>query len=88
MNVNSTCTKEQVARCANSLRDDESIVAWVNSEKQAVIHANGKLCKTFQVVYRTTGEDALTKKEAKEIHIELCHKIQDFPGVEVRQIPR
>ena len=83
-----TLTAEQVSELANSLR--ETIVVWVDTkDKEAKLHRNGKLCKTFRLVYRTKGEEILTKDMAKEVHVELCERIPEtFQGVEVRQIPR
>lgn len=80
-------TPEQVALVANELRED--ITAWSGFvDKEGVFYKDGRLCRTYRLIYRSQGEEVLSKQEAKEVHIELCHKIPEvYPDIEVRQIP-
>jgi hypothetical protein len=83
-----TLTNDQIASVANTLRSD--IAAWSSFEdKEGFLYRDGRISRTYRLVYRSKGEEVLTKQEAKEVHIELCHKVPiEYPGAEVRQIPR
>mmetsp|Transcript_23669 Transcript_23669/g.58021 ORF Transcript_23669/g.58021 Transcript_23669/m.58021 type:complete len:450 (+) Transcript_23669:211-1560(+) len=81
-------TPDQVASVANTL--DENVCAWGSFvDKEGFLYKDGRLCRTYRLTYRSKGEAVLTKAEAKAIHIQLCHKVEEFyPGAQVRQIPR
>eukprot|EP00980_Cylindrotheca_fusiformis_P015923 scaffold4661_cov108-Cylindrotheca_fusiformis.AAC.6 len=81
-------TPDQIAVVANTLRED--VAAWSSFvDKEGFLYKDGRICRTYRLIYRTKGEDVMTKEHAKEVHIELCHRIPVvFPGAEVRQIPR
>jgi hypothetical protein len=81
-------TNDQIASVANTLRSD--IKAWSSfDDKEGYLHSDGRISRVYKVVYRSKGEELLTKQQARELHIELCHKVPvAYPGAEVRQAPR
>lgn len=80
-------TPEQVAEVANTI--DENIRAWgCYVDKEGFVYKDGRYCRTYRLTYRSTGDEILTKQEAKAVHIQLCTKIEEaFPGAQVRQVP-
>ncbi|CAJ1951214.1 unnamed protein product [Cylindrotheca closterium] len=81
-------TPDQVATVANAL--DENVCVWGSYvDKEGFIYKDGRMCRTYRLTYRKKGEEVLNKAEAKELHIQLCHKIEEvYPGSQVRQFPR
>jgi hypothetical protein len=80
-------TCEQLVAIANGL--NKNVRAWVtNVDAEPFVSKQGHKYRTFSVSYRSKREDVLTKEEAKEIHVKLCHLIPEkFEGAWVRQIP-
>jgi hypothetical protein len=54
-------------------------------DEQAFVNpTTGRRTRTFRFTYPR----GMTKKDAKTLHIGLCHQVPKvFPGVEVRQLP-